>query len=242
MSLRLDWCSFRAAKHAVEHWHYSRCMPAGKTVKVGVWEDDRFIGCVIFSRGINQHIGKQFGLSMTECCELTRVALDRHKTPVTRILAIALKMLKKQSSGIRLVVSYAGCDQDYHGGIYAGGGWAYIGKVQLNGGTPKYLIHGKVVHGRSVHSKHGRGARRLSWLRQHVDPEARHVWTKGMHKYVMPLDDDMKRTVDLLRQPYPKRAGSVDSDTAESHAAEGGASPTPALQDHGFLPGKLSGH
>ena len=33
--LRLDWCSHDAAKYAVEHYHYSRSMPAGKTVKVG---------------------------------------------------------------------------------------------------------------------------------------------------------------------------------------------------------------
>ena len=38
-TLRLDFCSHDAAKHAVMRWHYSRQMPKAKLVKVGVWED-----------------------------------------------------------------------------------------------------------------------------------------------------------------------------------------------------------
>lgn len=39
MTLRLDFCSHEAAKHSVFRWHYSRCMPAGKLVRIGVWEE-----------------------------------------------------------------------------------------------------------------------------------------------------------------------------------------------------------
>ena len=28
--LKLDWCSYQAAKWAVEHWHYSKTMPVAK--------------------------------------------------------------------------------------------------------------------------------------------------------------------------------------------------------------------
>jgi hypothetical protein len=51
----------------------------------------------------------------------------------------------------------------------------------------------------------------------------------GKLKYVMPLDEDMKRTVEPLRKPYPKRVRSVDSDTSTIHAEEGGANPTRTL-------------
>ena len=54
--LRLGWCDHKAARWACEHWHYSRSVPRGKSVYVGVWEDGRFIGVVIFSRGANRHI------------------------------------------------------------------------------------------------------------------------------------------------------------------------------------------
>ena len=53
MSLKLDWCSHAAATWAVENWHYSGRMPAGKMVRIGAWEDGAFIGAVIFSQGGN---------------------------------------------------------------------------------------------------------------------------------------------------------------------------------------------
>lgn len=225
--LHLDWCSHDAAKYAVERWHYSRSMPAGKTLKIGVWETDRYIGAIIFSRGSNQHLGKQFGLTINQVCELTRVALDQHQTPVTRMMRIALKLLSKRCPGIRLIISYADCDQAHHGGIYAGGNWIYLGKVQLNGGTPKYLVHGRVMHGRSVA---GRGWKQnVDWLREHVDPRAKKVYTDGKHKYAMGQDRDMVSTLKPHAQPYPKRAGSTDGGAPDDQSGGGGSIPTPAL-------------
>lgn len=40
----------------------------------------------------------------------------------------------------------------------------------------------------------------------------------------------MRKQIDLLRKPYPKRAGSIDSDATGIQPEEGGAVPTPALQ------------
>jgi len=228
-ALRLDWCSHEAAKYAVEHWHYSRSMPACKTVKIGVWESGRFVGAVIFSLGANQWIGRMFGLGPFECCELTRVALDRHRTPVSRILRIALGMLRKQSPGVQAVVSYADCDEDHHGGIYAAGGWTYLGKVQLNGGTPRWRIHGKVMHGRTVGSRWGKGTQTLEWLRAHVDPNVEKVFTKGKHKYILPLSDKVRAKVLPMAQPYPKRASVVIEDTPGDQPGKGGATPTRTL-------------
>jgi hypothetical protein len=54
-------CSHDAAKHAVMNWHYSRAMPTGKFVKLGVWEDSRFIGAVLFGRGPARQLGNPFG-------------------------------------------------------------------------------------------------------------------------------------------------------------------------------------
>jgi len=92
--LRVEWCSFAGARYAVTRWHYSRVMPAGKSVKIGAWEDGRFIGAVIFGHGANNNIGSPYGLEQTEVCELVRVALDTHKTPTSRIVAIAMRMLR----------------------------------------------------------------------------------------------------------------------------------------------------
>lgn len=129
MSLRLDWCSHEAAKYAVEHWHYSKSLPTPPLVKIGVWEDEKFIGCVMFSRGSNNNMLKPYSLSVTEGCELTRVALTTHKAPVSRIVSIALRMVRKEMCGLRLVVSYADPNKGHAGSIYQAGGWVYVGQT-----------------------------------------------------------------------------------------------------------------
>jgi len=94
-NLRLDWCSFKAAKYAVEHWHYSKVMPAAKLNKIGMWENERFVGAIIFGRGAAPNLLKPYGLKQTEGCELVRIAMRDHYHPVSRCVAIAIRMLKK---------------------------------------------------------------------------------------------------------------------------------------------------
>ena len=187
--LWLDWCSYEAAKYAVEHWHYSGTMPAGKTVKIGVWEDGDFIGCVIFSMGGNRNMAGEYGLKLTQACELTRVALTEHAAQVTRIVAVALRLLTKSNPGLRIVVSYADPLQGHYGGIYAGGGWAYTGNI-LRG--PYVVTPSGLIHGRTVTARWGS----IAGMKQVSLPK---------HKYLMPLDDAMREQIEPLRQPYPKR-------------------------------------
>src|SRR3990167_6802947 len=103
--LKLDWCSYEAAKYAVEHWHYSRSLPTPPLIKIGVWENHAFIGCVLFSRGANNNMGKAVSLTAVQVSELTRIALARHVTAVSRIVKIALILLHYRCPGLRLVVS-----------------------------------------------------------------------------------------------------------------------------------------
>lgn len=98
--LKLDWCDYKAAKYAVQHWHYSKSLSAAKNVFVGVWENSNFIGVIVFGRGANNQIAKPYGLEQTEVCELTRVALTKHINPVTRILAIAIKRFESDHSAL----------------------------------------------------------------------------------------------------------------------------------------------
>jgi len=62
MTLKVDFCSYDAALYACKHWHYSKVLPASKLVKIGAWEDDRFIGCIIFSRGASPNISKPYAV------------------------------------------------------------------------------------------------------------------------------------------------------------------------------------
>lgn len=197
----------------------------------GVWESGRFVGAIVYAWGSNQNLSKTYDLKMTECAELCRVALKvGHNTPTSQVVAYTIKTLKATNPGLRLLVSYADCDQHHTGAIYQATNWIYTGLTQTNGGTPKYRIHGKVLHGRQVYSLYGRGAQRLDWLRANVDPNAEHVFTLGKHKYLYPLDKAMRQQIAPLAQPYPKRASEVTpGDTASDQDAKGGSSPTRTL-------------
>ena len=226
VDLRVDWCSYKAAKYAVEHWHYSRTMPAGKTVKFGVWEDERFIGAVIFSRGANNNIGSPYGLKNTEVCELTRVALAQHKANVTAILSICIKKLKAHDAGLRLIVSYADSEQHHIGGIYQAGNWIYLGIAEKAGGL-QYKINGKWVHKRTLGSRYGRRDKRYL---DKLFPEAETRDDTDKHRYLYPLDRAMRRQIAPLAQPYPKRETSGPSVDGDTPVPTGEAGSTPAAR------------
>lgn len=216
--LVIDWATHAAAKYACEHWHYSGCLPMGKLVKVGAWENGKFIGVVIFGRGATPNLGKPYGLAQTECVELVRIALRDHATPVSKIAAIAIRILKKSNPNVRLIVSFADRSQGHHGGIYQAGNWVYSGEGQP---ATFYMIKGKLTHPRSIGAKglaqNMKGARQL-------DPKAEAVEVPGKHRYLMPLDKHMRKRVQSMSKPYPKRekkamAGATGTATGQHRSS-----------------------
>lgn len=197
--LHLGWCSHDAAKFAVTNWHYSERMPTGKLVKIGVWEGDDFTGTIIYSRGGAPNIGEPYGLDQTEVCELTRVALDEHDAPVTRILSISRKLLADKCPGLRLVVSYADPEQDHLGTIYQADNWVY--ERQLDG-RDYIRINGDVHHPRSLNATYNTSS--ISKLKQMFgEGNVEAVPVEGKYKYLYPLDDDLRPKIEALSKPYP---------------------------------------
>lgn len=228
--LRIDWCTNAAAKYACEKWHYSRCTFTGKQARIGVWESGVFIGAIVFAPGACPQLVKPYGLSKYEGCELFRVALAEHKTPVSRIMAIAIRFIKREYPKLRLLVSFADPAQGHHGGIYQATNWIYAG---TSGDSEQYLYKGKWTHPKTFRSR---------WAnRYHVDLATlpkRNV--PGKHRYLMPLDDDMRKQVEPLRKPYPKRARSADSGTPGVQSGGGGANPTRALLNDSTEPEEVA--
>lgn len=224
--LRLDYCSHEAARYSVMRWHYSRRMPKAKLVRIGVWENEMFRGAIIFGVGANRHLASQFDLEAIEACELTRVALapDREH-PTSQCIAIGLKLLKHQSPGLRLVVSFADTAQGHLGVVYQATNWIFLGTSEQS----YFRINGRVIHPRSVYDKFGPGGQSLSWLRANVDPKADRVEQSPKLRYVYPFDRAMRKKLEPQALPYPKRGRSNTSDAPGDHPGEGGATPTRPL-------------
>ena len=226
VDLRLDWCSHKAARYATQHWHYSRTLPMQPTVNIGVWEDGEFIGVVIFGRGAARNLLKPYGLDVTEGCELTRVALRGHKSPVSRLIRIAVNMLREQSPRLRLIISFADANQGHVGAIYQAGNWTYAGQ------TPPSRAYvdrsGRKLHQRQV-SKTGTAVQFGKRTHVPMPSDCTVIALVGKHRYLMPLDDDMREQIAPLAQPYPKRPKD-SSEPSGVLPGEGGAAPTRTLQ------------
>jgi len=209
--LRIDWATHEAAKYACVNWHYSGTVPAGKTVKLGAWERGVFIGSVIFSRGSNKSLGLQFGLGADECAELARVALRHHESSVSRVLSVCIRFLKSQSPRLRMIVSFADTNQGHHGGIYQAGNWIYAGYGTQDKRSRPYIRAGLVAHWRTVAGELSsrrlpstvEAARSIGWKPQDQSPK---------HRYLMPLDAEMRERIMPLAKPYPKRAKQAMTD------------------------------
>lgn len=228
IDLKVDYCSYKAAKYAIEHWHYSKKMPVGKSVKFGVWENNKFIDVVFFSRGSCMNLLRPYGLKkQTEGCELTRVALiSNHKTYVSKIIKIAILLVKKNSPNLKLIVSYADSKQGHLGKIYQAGNWIYKG-ISID----TYIkINGKIYHRRSLGSIYKTSSiKKLKKL--FPNQEIKQIKTNAKYCYLYPLTKEMKKQILPLAKPYPKQlsVSSIDGD-ATCPKVEGGSSPTGTLQ------------
>lgn len=187
MSLLIANASKEAAEYAAKNWHYSKCLPVGKLVKYGVWENDKFIGVVIYSRGASPNLGTSLELDQTQVCELTRVALDKHEAPVSQIVAVTLTQLKKDNPALRAVISFADPKEGHVGGIYKAGNWLFTG---VSNSVTEYFIDGRWMHTRNAYHHPKR-------------PTAPKRESPGKFRYVYPLDRAMRKQVSVLALPYP---------------------------------------
>ena len=226
--LLLTPCSYQMAKYAVENWHYSRKMPRPPMLCFSVWEGGRFIGCVIYAAGACRNLGRPYELESRQVLELSRVALASHSTYVSKVVAVSLRLLRKVSPRTRLVVSFADPMQGHRGGVYQAGGWIYCGKTSPD---KEYIDAAGRRHHRRMISPTGFKivyGKKKPVLRPQDCVE---VPVEGKHRYLMPLDKEMRERVLPLAKPYPKRAGSSDGGTSPIQGEGGGSSPTPALPD-----------
>jgi hypothetical protein len=235
--LRIGYATYKAVKFACENWHYSKCVPHGGRISYGVWEDGVFIGAVLYGVSARPNYERQFGVKKNEILELTRVALRGHKTPVSRIIAVTLKMLRKKEPQLKIIISYADSGKGHHGGIYQAGGWIYLYRSE---GARRFVINGRSTHSNQISRKlNSLGLRStLENVRKYYDPKAEIIQDGAKHLYVLCFDKETDKRMRSVANPYPKRVasscvGSAESGTAPDHGARGGASPTATLQEGG---------
>ena len=121
-------------------------------------------------------------------------------------MSIAIKLLKNIHKQLKLVISFADSEQNHHGGIYQATNWVYVGKTNS---ADEYLYKGKRWHGRAFRKSFGS---HLNYMNKGLEI----VQGSQKHRYLMPLDDNMRKQVQQLAKPYPKRMKQAMIDTIDT--------------------------
>ena len=199
--VELRKASTKAIKYACLHFHYAKRVPAVKYA-YNVYQNGEWCGVICYGIGATPNISKPFGLLQGEVIELVRVALNGKQEWTSECVSASLRQIHKDHPQIKMIVSYADADQNHYGTIYQATNWIYLGRQNENtrGG---FCINGKFVHPKSVHSRGWKQS--IDWLREHIDPDAEEVQTKGKNKYIYCFDKKLRRKYAKTGKPYPKK-------------------------------------
>jgi len=210
--MKITRASFEAARYACLHFHYAKAVPVCQFV-YNIWTDaGEWCGVIIYGSGATIHIADPYDKWQGQVVELERVALNGKQGhgQTSTAVAMTLKALKKEAPWIDLVVSYADLDQNHAGTLYQATNWIYEG-LKNKDSRGAFIIHGKKTHPKTVGSRGWKQS--LLWLREHVDPNAEEFITKGKHKYLYPMNKTMRKRVEILAEPYPKKETSETFET-----------------------------
>lgn len=204
--MRISKATPDGTRYACKNFHYAKAVPVCQYV-YNVWnDDDEWCGVIVYGGGANPQIAMPYNKWLGQVVELEMVALNGkqgHNTTSTAV-SMTLKALKKEAPWIDLVVSYADLDQNHAGTLYQATNWIYTG-LKNPGTVGAFIVNGRKMHTRSVGGKGWKQS--LLWLRENVDKNAEEFITKGKHKYLYPMNKKMRRRVQILSIPYPKKDG-----------------------------------
>jgi len=189
--------TYQMISYACKNFHYSQSIPCGRKVSFAIFEEQRFIGVIIYSLGANNNIAKSFDMEQGDVVELTRIALKSHRNFVSLYIAKTLKELKQVSPRVQIVVSYADIDHQAHaGGVYQATNWIYLGVSRTT--DTQYFYNGKWTHERSINAIDNKVKRDA--LKKTLPKRD----NSDKHKYIFCFDRRLRKRYQLQSKPYPK--------------------------------------
>ena len=181
------------------NFHYAKSVPCGRKMAFAIFEQNEFIGVIIYSTGANNNIAKPFKLHQGEVIELTRVALKSHINPVTYYLSKTIDIIKNKSPKVQIIVSYADKDHQHHlGKIYQANNWLYLGISKTN--DKQYFYKGKWTHERSINSYE---KEKRDYLKSCLPSRD----NSDKYKYIYCMTKKLRRQYLKICKEYPKDLG-----------------------------------
>lgn len=205
--MKLTRATTEAIKYACLHFHYAKCVPVG-VLGYNVYNDkNEWCGVILYARGANPNMSKEFNLANGEALELVRVALNGKQEQTSKAVAISLKLIKKDCPLCKLIISYADMDQDHYGIIYQATNWIYTGDNSVGQKGNAYIINGKRIHAKTVKDRVYHYFEKFSIdniKKVYHTEDVQDYQTKGKRRYLYPLNEEMRKQVIGLKKEYPK--------------------------------------
>lgn len=211
--MRLEKASTKAIKYSCLNFHYSKAIPSVSQAYSVFNDKDEWCGVIAYGVGANSNIANQFLLNNGEVIELVRVALNGKIQPISKVVSLSMKLLKKHCPLVKLLVSYADMEQNHQGIIYQAMNWYYVGDSIHN--HHENIKTGKFLHNR-IYSELPKDKKALYKTKK----------SKPKRKYIYPLNKEMILLCEKLKKPYPKSVKSIDSDATPFQEDEGSANLT----------------
>jgi hypothetical protein len=189
--MRLEKASGKAIKYACLNFHYSKTVPVNVFGYSVFNEKNEWCGVSLFGTGASPKIAMKYNLKQGQVIEFVRMALNGKQSKTSEVLAISLKLIKKDLPLVKLIVSYADQEQGHIGVIYQATNWYFLGEVK----SPP-IIEGK--HNKSMGGN-------ISAARKLLGREPKVFYPKPKYKYIYPLDKSLIPLCKLLSKPYPKK-------------------------------------
>ena len=231
--MRLEKASHKAMKYACLNFHYAKSIPVNVFGYSVFNNKNEWCGVVLYGTGANNNLAMQYKLKQGNVIELVRMALNGKQESTSKVLAISLKLLKKDLPLVKLIISYADKDQNHNGIIYQATNWHYTGQSMVNQKDASYVIDGKRIHGKTISDKCKRyglvknteNAKKVYKAKQVIE-----YVTKGKIKYIYPLDKNLIPLCKSLSKPYPKKCEGVLNKSSLASSQEMAVTPTSSLK------------
>lgn len=246
--VRLKPISAKDANRFILRHHYSGKVVQNSQLHLGAFLNGKLEGAMQFGPGIAKKGQMKLveGTKWNGFIELNRMAFSDKlpRNSESRCIGYAMRLLKKHYPQLEWVISFADGTQCGDGTIYRASGF-YLTDIRINDRLRINPETGEPMHSVTAYHAGPDVEKRWATWKPLKGYQLRYIYflnPAAKDRLTVPIlpfsrIDEMKARMYKGKQPYPKRAGSVDSDTPAIHAGEGGANPTPALHSSGVSNG-----
>lgn len=129
LQFHVSLTDYKIAKSFIERWHYSACVPKGKNIFYALHRDAELYAIILYGIGVNPYQARF--LKVDRVLEIKRMCRSEPRLdgfPLSRLIAISLKMLRKTHDP-QCVVAFADPEQGHEGTVYKAAGFTRHGET-----------------------------------------------------------------------------------------------------------------